>query len=80
MTVPYSTSLIRALRRSIVEVERDPALAGHVLFIAWSDDAFDAPHEMVPGVVYLAISEKRRATLAATPTSRGPGSPWPAMR
>jgi glycosyltransferase involved in cell wall biosynthesis/sugar phosphate isomerase/epimerase len=64
LTVPYSRPLNQALRRTIAEVEENPTLAENVKFIAWAHDVFDVPHEMVPGVAYVTISEERQRTLA----------------
>ena len=64
LTVPYSGPLNQALRRVIGDVKGDPALAGNVQFLAWTHDAFDVPHDAVPGVTYLAISEERQRALA----------------
>jgi sugar phosphate isomerase/epimerase/glycosyltransferase involved in cell wall biosynthesis len=64
LTVPYSLPLNQALRRIVAEVGRDPALAGKVKFIAWTHDVFGVPHEMVPRVSYVAISEERQRRLS----------------
>lgn len=64
LTVPYHKPLDKALRRMIVDVRRDPALADQVHFIAWTHDVFEVDQEMVSGVRYVAVSEERQRIIA----------------
>ena len=64
LTTPYREPLKQALRRVIAEVARKPALTEKAAFIAWTHDVFNVPHEMVPGVTYVTVSEERQRILA----------------
>lgn len=64
LTIPYNQPLVQSLRQVIAEIQDAPPLAANIQFVAWTHDVFEVPHEMVPGVRYVAISEERRKLVA----------------